>query len=246
MPKIGMIGNVVDMLKYLNPKEIGFKIEDIINDIKNQVLKDLKPGKLMEFAVHMLVDLLKEVLVNAVNNIFPFGGIDIEKILGWRTDGSFLDDLREKYTRFLEGGIKGVLKDLANEALSNLKDYMENNVYFKFYEVPGVLVYAGENIIIGSKNGEENDTMAASGLFVAVKNVEIYANQTVGCVISQQGDVKVKNMMYYPYFTRASLRVPKSRGLFDNLFDFKPPGSGGHPADVGITFYRVTGEGWNR
>ncbi len=250
VPKVGMIGNVVDMLKYLNPRELGFKLEEVINSLKDEILKGLQPGKLMEYAEHLLVDILKTILVKAVENIFPFGGgeIDkmIEKILGDRPTSDLLDRLRHEYTVFIDQGITGVMKDLANEAVSNLEDYLEKNIYFKFYEVPGVLVYSGQKIRIGSADADPNDTMAASGLFIAVDDVEIYATQTVGCAISQKGNVTVKNLMYYPYFTRASLRVPKTKDLFSNLFDFEPPGSGGKPVDIGVTFYRAIGEGWNR
>ncbi len=101
-------------------------------------------------------------------------------------------------------------------------------------ECPGVLIYAGNNMTIGS-GGSNPDTVApvAVGMFVAGGNLYDRASKTVGCLWSTGGSIQAHTVYYYPYFTRASLPVPKdnrslsSADIFqvNELFQFDVPGS---------------------
>jgi hypothetical protein len=72
-------------------------------------------------------------------------------------------------------------------------------------ELPGVFLYCGGQLDIGSEIPAK-----ASGFFFAEGDVNIYAGQTFGSVVSRTGSVKVVgDLLYYPYYSRASLWNPQ-------------------------------------
>lgn len=122
-----------------------------------------------------------------------------------------------------------------------------------FIECPGILIYAEKDINLGTKDKVKSETVfPASGLFIANRNIEITGRfRFVGCLISLYGNISAKNthLRYYPYFSKASIYIPKNMGgdLNKNLklvsdADLK---SDVDPCNVGITIPRIFSEGWD-
>lgn len=123
-----------------------------------------------------------------------------------------------------------------------------------YAEAPGLLVYAGGALTIGGDVGSQQAQLA-SGFFVAEGDIRIGANWTVGSVVSLTGDVEVGDLYYYPWFTRASLYVPKKPKDFDfnspvtsldEVLQFTVPQSESPALDLGSDWYRATAQGGSR
>ncbi|MCE1245158.1 MAG: hypothetical protein LWY06_00770 [Firmicutes bacterium] len=120
------------------------------------------------------------------------------------------------------------------------------------HETSGVLVY-GESIKIGTADQNSGECIFAPGLFVAHKDIESYAERTIGCMISVNGNITARNFQYYPYFTRASLNVPLkyNKPLWEYIVEFWKSDavkfeSTENPIEIGKTILHVVGEGWDR
>jgi hypothetical protein len=88
---------------------------------------------------------------------------------------------------------------------------------------------------------------------VANDDIESYADRTVGCMISVNGNVTARNFQYYPYFTRASLNQPLkyNRPLWEYIVEFWKSDavkfeSTEPPIEIGKTIVHVVGEGWDK
>jgi hypothetical protein len=115
-------------------------------------------------------------------------------------------------------------------------------------EAPGVLIYAGKKLSIGSAGRQVDvNTPIAAGMFVAHDDVEISAQRTLGSVISVTGSIYTQDLYYYPYYTRASLVVPISpTNLFTEAVTFGLKIST-EVKDIGADLhYHITGQGWDR
>ncbi len=121
-----------------------------------------------------------------------------------------------------------------------------------FIECPGILIYAEKDINMGTKEKLLPQTVfPASGLFIANRDIEIKSRfRVVGCLISLSGNISANDthLRYYPYFSQASIYIPKDVGgdLNENLKlvsdnDLK---SNNDPCNVGITIPRIFSEGW--
>lgn len=121
-----------------------------------------------------------------------------------------------------------------------------------FIECPGILLYAEKDINMGTKEKLLPQTvLPASGLFIANRNINITGRfRFVGSLISLSGNISAKDtyLRYYPYFSQASIYIPKdvSGDLNENLKlvtddDLK---SNTDPCNVGITIPRIFSEGW--
>ncbi len=74
-----------------------------------------------------------------------------------------------------------------------------------FQECPGVLVYAGGQIAVGTTS---QSAKLASGWFVSESNILLNCGTTVGAATSLgSGKIKASNFYYYPNFTQASLWI---------------------------------------
>ena len=122
-----------------------------------------------------------------------------------------------------------------------------------FKAVPGIIVYAGKNLNLGIKEEKpSNSTFPASGLLIAKQDLIINGSfRIVGCLVSLEGDIMGEgtHLRFYPYFTKASLYLPKdfegnknTEMITVNDEDLK---SGSNPMNIGITMPRLLSEGWD-
>ena len=110
-----------------------------------------------------------------------------------------------------------------------------------FNEVPGILCYGEAGLEVGGPT--------SSGLFISKNNVNMTADRLVGAVISLEGNIYGPNtkLRYYPYFTRASLYVPKKADIWENiiLITGNQLKSDKDPMPVGFNYYHRQMEGWD-
>ena len=110
-----------------------------------------------------------------------------------------------------------------------------------FNEVPGILCYSEEGIDLGGPT--------SSGLIICKKDVNLLGDRVVGSVVSLEGNIHGPNtkLRYYPYFTRASLYVPKKADIWENLILItgNQLKSGKDPMPVGFNYYHRQMEGWD-
>lgn len=217
------------------------------------------PGEIMEKLKSLLTVMNIEHIVEGLM-IKVLQQIGLDMINNWVSEIPF-DPIKNKLDQLFDGGwnklmgnldaftgaydptiyVKNFEKSLQN-FINDLKSQMEN---FRFYETSGVLVYASKNISIGDANNLK-DCPHAAGLFVAGGNVECYAELTIGCIISQNGNIATKDFYYYPYFTRASLNAPASKSIWMEVLDPLIYSSSSNPQEIGVTIYNNTAEGWSK
>ena len=121
-----------------------------------------------------------------------------------------LDKLSLDFERgYITRGLVPV-KWLAPELVGMIRRIDQNEKAFSS-EMPGVLVYAGENLRIAPTN-------LAVGMFVSRGNVDCQAERLVGSAFSLEKDVQCRSLWAYPGFTRASLTLPKDLASVGNPF----------------------------
>jgi len=150
----------------------------------------------------------------------------------------------------------------AIEALIKLPDEASWQDSF-MKEVAGVLIYARE-IEIGKKDGSPQPFLA-SGMFVALNDININAKYTVGTLVSQRGSINPDpmfhtNFLSYPFFSRASLyaadpnppynftgflaTLPRpQQKLYDVRYGTRAP-QGSALDLLGQPTFQITAEGW--
>ncbi len=122
-----------------------------------------------------------------------------------------------------------------------------------FIECPGILIYAEKDINMGVKDQvKQESVLPASGLFIANRNFNINGPfRFVGCLMSLNGDISAKNvsLRYYPYFSKASIYIPRNVGgdLNENLklVTDAQLKSDTDPCEIGITIPRIGSEGYD-
>lgn len=246
IPKVGFVGGVIDQLKSLSLSELSISAKDLLNELKNKVLKGLSPGHVLSIMGGLIKDIAKEIVMSMIKSAIPiplpWGKIE-EMIFGKVCRQGVLDDLRRRVEDIFSSG-SNVIEQMKEEAWDKILNHLETDYTYKFYETPGVFIHAN-NIYIGQENGvEDQQCMFASGFFIAENNFISYANQTAGCIVSLKGNVTTREFCYYPYFTRAVVNVPKKLNLFDNIFTILTPQSDNDPVEIGVILYHVLAEGW--
>ena len=130
---------------------------------------------------------------------------ELETNYGFPTDGK--DYLQDLAVTVLEP-----FTDMATE----LKDQAEQKTLrvattLLAAETPGVLIY-GDSLTVGG--------LYAAGMFVANYDIEMNCAYTIGSLLSVQGDITAREVLYVPEFTRANLyeppevvETPKGRGI---------------------------------
>lgn len=72
-------------------------------------------------------------------------------------------------------------------------------------QCPGVLVYSGGEMAIGHL---DDSNSVAAGMFVSQGSFTCYSQKLIGSVISFEGQIRCRELWYFPGFTRASLALP--------------------------------------
>lgn len=173
-------------------------IADKVSDAIRQVIQTV------------VVELTKKILAAAI----PYGGIvDAAADMAGQVASQVEDrlDAAANVSDALVHGLTGSNDDpdeMERGPLRAIEDKLSSafqEKYMRLYN--GVLVYADDDITIKGSGG------VASGMFVAGGNISIASKYCIGTVMSLTKDVKIDGtMLYYPYFSRASLFKPRDTG----------------------------------
>lgn len=174
-------------------------------------------SKLKEFAEDLGKEAAAKIVTTVITKVvtkivasaaIPFGGSIVDILVDELLDqiqaqidealdaGNFMDTLKNDALDLLKSKLKTVLDQVLTEGLLR--------------ENAGCVVYAGGTMDIGYLNGAPTTDVIASGLFISRGNVRMNADHAIGQIVSLEGDIEAKKVLYNPYFTRASLYVPKS------------------------------------
>lgn len=204
-------------------------------------VSDVLPG----WAIGVFENAIYEILVNAAESAIPFKPPSCGEE---KEEEGETKSIKEKAKEFL----KEALKEAGQSVKSSFKMValkMKNEIYKELdgdderfsnmRELPGALVLAGDEIIIG----RGGDSRMALGLFVAGRNVIIKSEKTVGTILALEGDVEVDEFYHYPYFDRASLFNPEKLSLVSSVAQLKVP-TGSLGGDFNHNFPRRLAEVW--
>lgn len=181
------------------------------NDLKNivekygeQALRDLAAKALTEVITKLATQLIAAAAIpggailmdTVISPILDAIQAEIEEALN---AGSFMDTVKGDIQDALMNKLEPVISKLLNTASEAL-----------LRESAGAVIYAGGTLEVGSSS-DPTAALIASGLLVAKGNISLHTRQTVGQVVSIEGDIDATNskVLYNPYFSRASLYVPK-------------------------------------
>jgi hypothetical protein len=218
------------------------------NSIKDWVVQDL-PKELEEVVKTLFEKLVKDIIEIIVQDVlkavieainpFQIPVEDADNKVDFLED--LLDALKESAKMVLDQSmhrfVEGLFRDLQRELVDHAT----------FYEAPGVLIYAGEDIEIGeAAQGTEGRPNFAAGLLLAEGTIEVFADRFLGCIVSRDGNIVAQHLQYNPYFTRASLYVPQTFSTFyEEALQFSVPNT--HKAiEIGVDERWVTAQGWQK
>jgi hypothetical protein len=89
----------------------------------------------------------------------------------------------------------------------------------------------------------------AVGMFVAGGDIVINAKQTVGVLISEKGSIRAQQLLHNPYFSTASIYMPKrgpnwnTLAWFTAIFDLAYADDSKKALEIGPGAYHVTSQG---
>jgi hypothetical protein len=184
------------------------------------ILKDFVQSAGQELLEYVVVEVMKGVVKEVAMKVIPYAGL-----VGLGTD--FLGDLadglgkKEDKKNSAGGGLTSAITDSIASAGKNTLDMLaakfsldDKDKFLREYN--GVLVYAEDTLDVSGKN--------ATGLFMAQNKLTMKAQTCVGTLVSRQGDIEcTSNLLFYPYFNRASLYVPKAtaNGWLERALQFQ-------------------------
>ena len=213
------------------------------------ILTSFVESAVKDMVAYVVEKVIQEVVTKVAMQVIPYGGIvslatdllsgAVDDLLGRegkRTSAG--DSLTSALTNAVANAGKTTLDQLATKFNMQLQDQF-------LREYNGVLVYSGDTLSVGGRN--------ASGLFIAENQLSMTAQHCVGTLLSRNGDIHCNSLLFYPYFNRASLYLPKStpNGWFERAleFDYDQAFASGQAIDVEPTPAipaQVSAQGWAR
>jgi len=232
----------------------------VLGSLEKQGEKFIKET-LPELLGAVIQTVIQELIEGVIRELIPFvppkcGGGKAEE----SAEEKITEQLKEKAKEILKDALKDAGKNLffgfrqavleiRQKVYSHMND--ESHPQTIIRELPGVLLYSGDTMRIGSK-----EARVASGMFFSEGDMRIDADYTVGCLLSGQGQIRAEALYHFPYYSRASLYNPRKPGeynlkfideFFNSALQVAVPDPQKNTAlDVGRTMYHVTATGWNR
>lgn len=182
------------------------------SDLK-KVVETYGESALKELAVQAVTKIITELAVKLIAAAaIPGGAIAMDLLIQ-----PMIDKLEDELNDALKTGsfmdtVKGDIMDAIKDKLQPQIDTLLSKASeLLIRESAGAVIYSGGTVEIGSST-DPTAALIASGLIVAKSHVSIHARQTVGQVVSVEGniDLGTNQLLYNPYFSRASLYIPKS------------------------------------
>ena len=243
---------VVPMVPQVDPKSVIGSIESFPSTALDAldpatIIKNFVESVIKTLVTYVVVEVIKKIVTKVAMEVIPYGGI--ASLVGDLLSG-ITDSLTSKETSLSSAGdqlvnsLTDAVKNAGTQTLNKLQSLVnmdDQDVFMREYN--GVLVY-GNSINVGGNS--------ACGMFVAEQNIDITSARCVGTLLSHSGDINCVSLMFYPYFNRASLYLPKataddwlSRAV---EFSYDSAFGSGAAVDVGPPNVpkTVTAEGWSR
>lgn len=211
---------------------IGDAISTALGEIVNAIANVLQVGKQLSVAAGAIVDTFLNQFRTSINDI--------------------IHELEKEFELTVEAGVREYverpLRALVNDLIRQVEGSVEKSV---LRDAPGALLYAGGSLTIGSAT---DPPPLAVGMFIAKGMVNVQAERCLGSLLSLEGDVKARKLIFNPFFTTASLYVPKSKPDWNSLswpaatLECKYGGRHGSETslDIGPAVYHTTNESWKR
>jgi hypothetical protein len=213
--------------------------QDIFSAIVTDVINALTK-KIIRFIAEALIP-GGELLSFVLEGVGAYSFIENTIMTGWLG----LDNIPTQLKAVLDDNFQNHLIPFKANVHSTLTTFNQNNL--EFSEVPGILIYAedsgntGTGITLGGK--------MSTGMIISRTSLRATAENVVGCLMSLEGDINAPNtrLMYFPYFTRASLYNPvKFQGnavdqYYNNLKISNPKNnkSTSAPINIGVNSYNI-------
>lgn len=212
------------------------------------ILTSFVESAVKDMVSYVVEKVIQEVITKVAMQVIPYGGIvsmaadlvgdavnDLIGREGKRTDAG--NSLTSALTNAVANAGKSTLDQLASKFNLQLQDQF-------LREYNGVLVYAADTLDVGGRN--------ASGMFIAENRLTMAAQHCAGTLLSRNGDIHCSSLLFYPYFNRASLYVPKAtpNGWFERAleFEYDQAYASGQAVDVGPPAIpaQISTQGWAR
>lgn len=249
---------VVPMTTKISPAKFAEALQDLVGALDKSVLDgfsdvDEKVKKAAEtFLGKALSWAAKEAIQKLVSEVavalLPGGGSALSSLMNTLLDQiskeeKGLEELFDDFVKSLTNDVKAPVQKILDR-LKALTQLVDPDEYVR--EHSGILVYAGQNLVIG------NQAKLAAGMLVAQQDLQCEAELTIGTLFSRNGSIKARKVLFYPYFNQASLYLPQAtpsdwlgRALET---DYGTDFDSGKSVQVGpppVT-RKITAEGWVR
>lgn len=197
----------------------------------------------MDFVVQKVIETIMAELAKAALPGGSLIGDAFRLIVGeLDTKDDFLEQLQESVMDATLGPIINELERWVDDLRDQVEDGLSEG-YLR--EVNGPLIYA-DTISVG----EESNPRLMVGMLVAKSNITIATRTFVGSMLCLNGDISAQEVLYTPYFTRASLYKPKATEenwllrAADFNYGKNADSQTATGIDTGVRMVRT--EGWNR
>ncbi|MBS2033454.1 hypothetical protein JST97_00585 [bacterium] len=229
---------ILDKLNNLTGSIAGLHPEDIIKTFIEAAVKDM--------VSYVVAEVVEKIVAKVLAAAIPYAGLAevATSLLDEATSNlTGRDTARDSAGQALTSALTDSLASAGKATLDKLASTVSMNLQDDFLrEYNGLLVYADDTITVGGKN--------ATGMFVAGGNLRVTSNQCTGTLLSVNGNIQCTSLLFYPYFNRASLYLPKEtasgwleRGaqcFYDKDWDSKKAVDVGPPAIPPV----VSAQGW--
>lgn len=225
-------------------------------------VKDHYDKFLVGAAKRVMTDLIKNIVVKIISSVLPGSDLVAEALMTPLEEelDKAMDELFGE-GNLLEDFMGDVQAKLLQEFSKTFNSIAEDSLV---REVSGALVYSEGSIYIAFDGMlKKNWTpLMACGLFVAKNDVRINAKYTIGSVVALEGRIQCTggpeggNLLYNPYFSNASVYLPKreetsglAQSWFTRAFNVKYGKffDSGQAVEVRASLPRAfTTRGWNR
>jgi hypothetical protein len=221
----------------------GLNLDDINWEDQLETLMDDVLEGAMQFVVEKIVRAVMEQLAKAA---IPGGAlldfIPAEVFDGLGDKDKFLEDIQKAV---IDATLGPIITEL-ERWVDDLRDQVEDGLSEGYLrEVNGPLIYA-DTISVG----EDSNSRLMVGMLVAKSNITVESRTFVGSMLCLDGDITAQDVLFTPYFTRASLYKPKptdSNWLVraaDWEYGKRRDSENATGIDTGVKVVRT--EGWSR
>jgi len=202
---------VVPMVPQVDPSKVtgaigsfGSAALDALNP--ENIIKTFVQSAVKDMVMYVVESIIKEVVAKVAASAIPYGGIvsmAVDLLTSVASNLTGRDTSQKTAGDGLTSALTSAVGTAAKNTLGSLSSKFSTTVENEFLrEYNGLLVYADDTIEMGGN--------MATGYFLAQNNINITAKQCVGALISRNGDITCERLLFFPYFNRASLYIPKA------------------------------------